>query len=331
MNMITPGSRQFIVGLDVGGTKIQSAIAGLDGQVTSQVIEPMDSRDPQTVVESICRAIDANLAQAGLCADQLAIGQAGVPGQIEDGVVKYAVNLNLTAFPLAKELSQVYHIPFEIENDVRTAAMGAFAYYSMNYSLANLAYLSIGTGIAAGIVLGGQVYRGSNGMAGEIGHSIFDLDGPECRCGMHGCLETLSAGPALAAQAQQAIRAGEHTCLADLAVVESSAIYAAFRAGDALATRIVRQANRYLAQAVEWLMMAYDVDLLVLGGGVTHEGDSFLETLWQELDLIRAQSTFAQQMLDRSKIVLFPASLNAGISGSIAIAQACLVPLHSAG
>ena len=324
MNAQIDHHSRFIVGLDVGGTKVEVAIADLQGEIVTQIVRPMVSNDSGLVVKSIATAIDAALQQARFRPDQLVAGQAGVPGQIENGLVKYAVNLNLNNFPLAEALSELYGIPFSLENDVRTAAMGAFSFYSHKSSINNLAYLSIGTGIAAGIILDGCIYRGANGAAGEIGHTIFDLDGPECRCGMHGCLEALAAGPAMAAQAQEAIRNGEETTLRQVETVDSSSIYAAHRENDPVAARIVHTTSRYLAQAVEWLVMAYDVDLLVLGGGVTHEGDGFLLPLWQELECIRDGSEFARRMLTESKIVLFPTGLNAGVLGSIALAKSLL-------
>jgi glucokinase len=316
--------QNYLIGLDVGGTKIETAVAKASGELLGREVTAIDVSSPQQVVHSMVAAIEQALEANGLDKFQVAAAGAGVPGQIESGNVRLAVNLNLENYPLAQALSAPLGFPFFLENDVRIAALGAFDHYSRQESLSNLAFLSIGTGIGAGLVLDGRVYRGSNGLAGEIGHTIFDPDGPQCKCGMRGCLEALAAGPALALQAQQAVQAGEQSILRNFPTLDSRAVYQAFRQEDPLAVRIVRQASAYLAQAIQWIVMAYDVDKVVLGGGVSHDGPAFLLPVLEELALLRAHSSLARQQLTEQKIALFPLDLNAGLLGAVALAKASL-------
>jgi glucokinase len=316
----------YLIGLDIGGTKIETALATASGDVLGREVTAIDVSSPQQVVQSVVIAIQQALEANGIEELQVAAAGAGVPGQIESGNVRLAVNLNLENYPLAQALSAQLGFPFYLENDVRVAALGAFDHYSHQENLSNLAFLSIGTGIGAGLILGGRVYRGSNGLAGEIGHTIFDPDGPQCKCGMRGCLEALASGPALALQAQQAVQAGEVSILSSFPSLDSRAVYQAFRQEDPLARRLVRQASAYLAQAIQWIVMAYDVDKVVLGGGVSHDGQAFLQPVLDELALLRAHSSLARQQLTEQKIALFPPDLNAGLLGAVALAKMSLRP-----
>jgi glucokinase len=317
-------SQSYLIGLDIGGTKIETAVATASGEVLGREVTAIDVSSPQQVVHSVVAAIGQAMEANGLDKFQVAAAGAGVPGQIESGSVRLAVNLNLENYPLSQALSAQLGFPFFLENDVRIAALGAFDHYSHQENLSNLAFLSIGTGIGAGLVLDGRVYRGSNGLAGEIGHTIFDPDGPQCKCGMRGCLEALAAGPALALQAQQAVQAGEQSILRNFPTLDSRAVYQAFRQEDPLAVRIVRRASAYLAQAIQWIVMAYDVDKVVLGGGVSHDGPAFLQPVLEQLALLRAPSSLARQQLTEQKIALFPPDLNAGLLGAVALAKASL-------
>jgi glucokinase len=317
--------QSYLIGLDIGGTKIETAVAKVSGDVLGREVTAIDVSSPQQVVRSVVIAIEQALEANGLDKFQVAAAGAGVPGQIESGNVRLAVNLNLENYPLAQALTAQLGFPFFLENDVRIAALGAFAHYARLEDLSNLAFLSIGTGIGAGLILDGRVYRGSNGLAGEIGHTIFDPNGPLCKCGMRGCLEALAAGPALALQAQQAVQAGELSILSSFPTLDSRAVYQAFRRDDPLAGRLVRQASAYLAQAIQWIVMAYDVDKVVLGGGVSHDGPAFLQPVLEELALLRAHSSLARQQLTEQKIALFPPDLNAGLLGAVALAKVSLL------
>ncbi len=317
-------SESYLIGLDVGGTKIETAVAKASGELLGREVTAIDVSAPLRVVDSVVAAIEQALEANGLDKFQVAAAGAGVPGQIESGSVRLAVNLNLENYPLSQALSAQLGFPFFLENDVRIAALGAFDHYSHLENLSSLAFLSVGTGIGAGLILDGRVYRGSNGLAGEIGHTIFDPDGPQCKCGMRGCLEAMASGPALALQAQQAVQAGEESILRGFPTLDSRAVYQAFRQEDPLAVRIVRRASAYLAQAIQWIVMAYDVDKVVLGGGVSHDGPAFLQPVLEELALLRAHSSLARQQLTEQKIALFPPDLNAGLLGAVALAKASL-------
>jgi glucokinase len=312
---------QYLIGLDVGGTKIEAIAVDEDQNILSHLTLPTDASSQSGAANSIREAIDAILATLEDGAEYVGAIGLGVPGQIRNGVVELAVNLNMKSFPLGEVLFSEFSIPVVLENDVRAAALGAYQYFAHREPIKNLAYLSIGTGIAAGVIIEGKLYKGSNGMAGEIGHLMIEPDGPRCNCGSYGCLEAMAAGPAYVAQAERLLQSGQPSLLRDFDLLTAQVIYQAAQKNDPLARQIVQKNSGYLSRAIQLLIMAYDVEKVVLGGGVSHDGDSFLMPILAELAGLRAHSELANIMLAESKITLMPNTYNAGLWGAINLAR----------
>lgn len=311
----------YLIGLDVGGTKVEAIAVNQNLEIMASARLLMDASSEAQAVESIAAAIQAVQDQLPSAAGKLLAIGAGVPGQVQGGEVKLAVNLNMRSYPLGSELFARFRAPFIMENDVRTAALGAFYHLRQSHAIESLAYLSVGTGIAAGLILNGKLYRGANGMAGEIGHMVFEPGGPRCNCGAYGCLEALASGPALAQQASLALQSGRKSSLAGVQPITSEAVYRAAEEGDPLAIEIIQKGGAHLARAVHWLVMAYDVEKIVIGGGVSHAGGAFLAPIQTELAQLRTQSGLARSLLPAEKILLLPVTYNAGGWGAIALAR----------
>ncbi|HEY1012446.1 MAG TPA: ROK family protein, partial [Herpetosiphonaceae bacterium] len=197
-------SPSYVVGVDVGGTKIATLLVDQRRQVCGHLTVATDLTSPQHTLTCIIDAIRATLRQGNVEPERLRAIGLGIPGQVvpTTGVVKLAVNLGWDAMPVGALINAAFGVPCVLENDVRAAAWGLYRMGHVD-DAQSLAYVSIGTGIAAGLVLDGRVYRGWSGMAGEIGHSCVDPSGPRCACGQHGCLEAMAAGPAIAALAAE--------------------------------------------------------------------------------------------------------------------------------
>jgi glucokinase len=306
------------VGLDIGGTKTAVLIVDEAGQALGEFVQPTDVATPERLVAGVVAAVDRALTTAGATRPALLAAGVGVPGQVDPqtGTVSMAVNLNLRRpYPLRDALQTALGVPVTLENDVRTAAWGAYHRANNARPIASLAYLSIGTGIAAGLVLGGRLYRGAAGMAGEIGHIPVDPSGPRCVCGSYGCLEVFAAGPAIAAYAAGKLSAPDGSALS------TGQIYDLAARGDPAAGHIVSRAASYLARAVYLLVMAYDVEQVALGGGVTRAGEAFERPLRQALSALRADSPLAAAMLPDEKIVVVPADFNAGVVGAVYLTE----------
>jgi glucokinase len=313
-----------LLGLDIGGTKTAVLLVDRSFQLLGQVIRPTVISSPEALVAAVLAAIHETLVQAGVLATQIGGAGIAVPGLVDSrqGIVELAFNLNLASYPLGPILAGHLQTPCKLENDVRSAALGAYRYVNRQESLQHLAYLSIGTGISAGVVLGGRLYKGAQGMAGEIGHVIFEPDGPICGCGQAGCLEAVASGSAIARMArEQMTQPGQGLSVDGLpsgdAAMTAKAVFEATRQGDPIAAGIIQQVSRYLARAIQLLIMAYDVEKVVLGGGVTQAGPALLDPLLVELAGLRSQSALATAMLSDDKISLLPAGYNAGAWGAI--------------
>jgi predicted NBD/HSP70 family sugar kinase len=252
----------MFVGLDIGGTK--TAVLVVDQDLTFQARHQAQTQtaSPALFVEGITAAIEHALHLAGAGPGQLMAIGAGLPGRVipETGAVQTAVNLNLDAFPFGPVLSAQFDVPVILENDVRTAALGTYDQLCAQENIKQLAYLSIGTGISAGFILHGCLYRGCAGMAGEIGH-----------------------------------------------------------------VSVIQKASQFLARAVQLLIMLYDVEQLVLGGGVARAGAAFLDPINAALAHIRAESHLAQEMLPQSKVMLLPPASDAPTWGAVKLAVQAIV------
>lgn len=310
-------------GVDVGGTKIAAIIADTSGRLLSRVVRPTPVSSPESTLSSIADAVRSCADEAGLPISRIAAVGIGIPGRVDrrTGLVQQAVNLGWEEVPAGSRLSNMLGVPCVLENDVSLAAIGLQRQPDQSQGSArSLAYISVGTGIAAGFVLKGELYRGAHGMAGEIGHAILDPRGPLCACGAHGCLESFAAGPAIARMAREAIMWGAHTSISSERL-DAEAVYKAADGGDALAYSIARKVGSYLAQAIQQVIMHYDIERVIIGGGVSRAGTAFLHPILQALEVYRCQSDFQREMIRPGMITLLDPTYDAGAWGGIALAS----------
>lgn len=305
------------VGLDIGGTKTAVLIVSEGGDVLARAAAPTITASSAAFLAGVIALIEEAMARVTAAPMVRAIG-LGIPGQVEpeNGIVRRAVNLNLDAYPLARRLSARFDCPALMENDVRTAAIGAYDHLRRTEPVGDIAYVGIGTGISAGLILNGRLHRGAHGMAGEIGHVIVAPEGERCKCGARGCLETIVSGPAIARQGAAFLPSPVHP----------GAVYEAANRGDPRAEALVGRVSAQLARAIQWLIMTYDVEKVVLGGGVTRAGAAFFNPIMEALAHMRRESPLARAMLPATKVVLLPSDYNAGLWGAIRLARQAVSP-----
>jgi glucokinase len=315
---LAPTDKAVYLGLDIGGTKTAILIVDAELHPLSRITRPTEISHPDEMVAAILQGVEEASAMAGVDPTDIVATGAAVPGLVipESGIAALAVNLNLEDFPLGPVLAAELGSPCFLENDVRLAALGAYRLARQSESIRHLAYLSIGTGIAAGLVLNGQLYRGAHGMAGEIGHIVVEANGYLCGCGLQGCLEAMAAGPAVARLARELM--GSRSDPADL---DGATVYAAAGRGDPLAKEAIQRISFYQAKAIQFLAMAYDADKIILGGGVTKAGPVFMDPVLSSLQSIRESSPLARTMINPDKISLLPPDYNAGTWGAVSLAQ----------
>jgi glucokinase len=326
--------KPFVVGVDVGGTKIAAGVVDANGQVSGRVKVPTDTRQPEMTLQSIRGAITATLHEAGVSPSQISGVGLGIPGKVDtvNGISLLAVNLGWRAIPVKLRLEEALGLPCFIENDVSVAAQGE-SLYGAGKGLENFIYLSLGTGVAARMILNSQLYRGSNGLAGEIGHTIFVPSGPQCSCGARGCLEALVSGPALARLAQEEIQTGKSTILRDGQLHEpqlaAEHVFAAAIQGDNVAEQILARAGTHLAYAIYLLAMVFDPQAVVLGGGLAQTGGPFIAAIRSGVVSWLEQSPIFREILSTESLLLSSLKLDAGILGAAALVSTRLKTAES--
>ncbi|MBN2549472.1 MAG: ROK family protein [Anaerolineales bacterium] len=322
MSISAVSSREFYVGVDVGGSKVAVLVSDDQGREQGRYVAPTRLDSSRGTLEGIVDAIHTALrvAQADL-EDVAAIG-LGIPGRVEpeEGIVHLAVNLSWQNMPVGQILQEALGTPCWLENDVRAAALG-LQRHPLYAQVQNLAYISIGTGISAGLILNGRLYRGAHGMAGEIGHMMMLRDGPRCQCGSRGCLEALASGPAIARRGEAILQTGVKTILSEWKPVTTRSVFQAAEAGDAIAQAILQEVGRYLGQALQQMVMAYDVEHIVLGGGVASAGASLLDYVLTDIKHQREASSLAKEMLQPEMFHMQPQNYEAGLWGAVVLAE----------
>jgi glucokinase len=317
---LTAGTAPLRVGVDIGGSKIAVLVVSPDDQVLARRSVHAASAEPDEAIAQIASVIREAVAEAEATIEDVSAVGIGVPGRVDTatGDVAFAVNLGWQHLPLGRRLEAVLGVPCRVENDVRAAAVGL--HRDGRYSrVDDLIFLGIGTGISAGVVLDGRLHRGVRGLAGEIGHVVLDPDGAPCACGLRGCFETIAAGAGISRAARAAIEAGEQTSLAALAEPTATDVFAAAAAGDPVAGRLVAAAAEAIARIVHELVLAYDVELVVIGGGISRAGAPLLERIQAALARIAAPSAFAAELLGETEIRLAAPDHDIGTWGAIAL------------
>ncbi|QIG38436.1 ROK family protein [Microbacterium sp. 4R-513] len=300
------------VGLDMGGTKTDAVVVDADGAVAARV-RLATGWGGEEIVRTAVAAVHAVATDAAIALEEIESVGIGIPGQIEAGTgrVSHAVNLGVEELDLAAAVAPMVGMPVRVENDVKAAAFGAYALRGSAHGLdlrhGSMAYLNLGTGIAAGIVADGELWRGARGTAGEVGHISVDPHGPLCRCGQRGCIEALAGGGAIA---ERWGRPGQ------LPVRD---VFDAADAGDPEAKSLRVGLARGVAAAVRILVLTADVDVVVLGGGVTALGDRLMTDVSAELAASAEASPFMRSLRLDERVELLPTGSPAAALGAALI------------
>jgi len=317
----------YVIGIDFGATHLNLLLADLSARILQELeIEFNIQTGPDAGIAEADRRVRELLDRAGLALeDILAIGM-GVPGPIvsEAGMVLAPpIMPGWDRFPIRDTLEKLWGVPVSLNNDAELGALGEWA-AGAGRGEANLAYIKVGTGIGAGLLLDGHIYRGVTGSAGEIGHLTIDENGPICTCGNHGCLEAIAGGRAIALQAQEVVRKGKRTQMADVKPVESLSareVAAAASRGDLPAQQILAKAGTHIGIAIAGLINLFNPSMIVVGGGVARTGDLLLEPMRQA---VQTRSMPASARVVR----ITTAMLGKRSSGMGAVIQALTIALH---
>jgi len=276
-----------ILTVDLGGTKIATALISDGYQIIGrQYAATVADEGPDAVVRRMLNVINATLASAEVDCPSfstVALASAGII-DVKEGIVTASPSLpGWHNIPLREMVERETGLECFLINDA-TAAVAAEHQLGVGKGLRNLLYVTVSTGIGGGIIVDGNLYSGTSGCAGEVGHMIIEANGPPCNCGNAGCLESLASGGAVAREARRRIASGENSLVLELAEGEpqnitAETVSAAAERGDSLSLEIISQTATYLGIGMANLVNIFNPEMIIIGGGLSKMGDMLFDPL----------------------------------------------------
>ncbi|HXI18043.1 MAG TPA: ROK family protein [Chloroflexota bacterium] len=290
--------KRIVAGVDIGGTNQTVAVAAADGRILDKCrLHSASGATAAELVTGVTAALDDLLSSTGAPLSRIGVGFGG-PVDFERGAILTSHHVAAwDSYPLVEQLSTRFGVPVILDNDANAGALGE-ARFGAGMGHPHLIYLNIGTGIGAGLVLNGSIYRGGNGLAGEIGHITVNAspDARLCPCGKRGCLEAYASGRSIGERAGQ----------------PGQEVMAAARRGDLPSLAIIQEAAAYLGLALAGVTNTLDPSAIVIGGGVSEVGEILLAPL---------RVTLRAHLIPGMPVPLvLPAALgyDAGVTGAVA-------------
>jgi glucokinase len=316
-------AEQHYIGLDVGRT-IRGALVRLDGSILQQHRTVSEVNDPRVFVGQLTDVIKA--LRSGDYGDRAAgvgIGWAGLINQRAQRVEASPNLVDVSSYDLHAELERATDLPIIIDNDANVAAYGEWRCGAARGS-EDVFFVTVGTGIGAGLILGGQLQRGSRGFAGEFGHFKVVRNGLECGCGGTGCLETVASGPNIVRRVREQLFSDPSFSVSQLArdmegTLTAERVVRAATETDVLAAQVLKETGSMLGTAIASIINLLNVEVVVLGGGLMSAGELILEPIRQA-----AQQATVLQAFQCVRIVPAQLGQDAGIIGAAFLARDAL-------
>lgn len=318
------GKLGLVAGVDIGATSIDLAVADLSCRIFVRYSEPASVREgPIKILGRVCVLLEKLIAENGFSPeDVLGIG-IGIPGPVDftrGMVISPPIMPGWDKYPVIQTVSQWFPTAnIVVDNDVNVMALGEI-HDGNGKGIENLIFVKIGTGIGAGIICNGEIYRGASGCAGDVGHISVNKSGPMCHCGNRGCLESLAGGPAMAERALMAAQAGKSPILMKHYAAHNDQLTAedigqAAREGDQLSIEIIRESGQMVGDVLASLVNFYNPQMIVIGGGVSNLGNLLLSSIRQAV--LSRSLPLATRNLD---IVFSGTGPDAGVIGAVNLA-----------
>jgi glucokinase len=306
------------IGVDLGGTKMLLGVLDSDSKTVWESREGSAGEGESELVELLVREVEeARSARAGV----ETIGM-GIPATIdhEKGLALAAVNLPIEDLPIRDIVVERTGLPTFVDNDANVAAL-AEHHFGAARGTQNAVMLTIGTGIGGGLILGGEIYRGSTGAGAELGHMAIQMDGPGCQgnCPNRGCVEAFASGTALGREGQAAAESKPDSALGRLLAageeIDGKAVTVAAQAGDQTAIEVFDLVGSRLGVALASYANIFEPEVIVIGGGVIAAGDLLLDPARRELE------ARALRPMNRTPVVSAELGEDAGMIGAAAMAR----------
>ena len=315
----------YYVGIDLGGTNIKAGIVTEEGKMLNkQSIKTHAERPMEEIIKDMGELTLKVIEEAGLkVADVTAIG-IGSPGTPDNkaGALVYANNLPFNMAPMRRLIREVVDLPVYIDNDANCAGM-AEAVAGAAKGIKDSVTITLGTGIGAGVIIGGRIYSGFNQAGSEFGHTVLVSGGLQCSCGRKGCFEKYGSASALVRMTKEAAEANPDSelnkVIEEEGKINAKIAFIAMRRGDKVATQVIDEYTDYLADGLANAINTFMPEVLVVGGGVCNEGDPLLVPL-QEKTMSRP---YFGPGVRKTQIKLAEMGNDAGIVGAAMMGKAC--------
>ncbi len=322
-------SSGFLIGLDIGGTVLRLALANTEGELVLKKRSALYREPGENILDALYRAIDS-LLDGTPRSKLLGIG-AAVAGPVDRTLGEVVNPPHLEQgkrIPLKAAFEERFEVPVVLENDANAAALAEHR-RGAGIGVGDMVYMTVSTGIGGGLILGGSLYRGALGGAGEVGHIVLVPDGLPCDCGSRGCLETVASGTAIAREAVVRLHEGKESLLLNLASgaiesINAEMIHEAALQGDSLSQEVIRDAAYFLGLGLASIVNIFNPALIVLGGGVTNMGDMLLKPATK---LARERSMPLASGAVRFKLSHF--GDDAGLVGALILMEEELAPVSA--
>ena len=276
--------KKYVVGVDLGGTKIYTALVDLDGNMVKEITVKTEAhKGDKAVLEKLISTIDTVLE--GIDINEVKAIGVGSPGplDVKKGLIVYTPNLPFKNFNIVQPIKEKYNIPTYLDNDANAATLGEFMFGEGKGST-NMVYVTVSTGIGGGAIINGNLFRGSTANALEIGHTTVMKGGPRCGCGNTGCSEAVASGTAIMKRGREAVESKVETSLKNYDEVTAKEVFTEAEKGDKVSQDILNDALSYLGITIANIANSFDPDKIVMGGGVSQAGNIVFEKImrWKE-------------------------------------------------
>ncbi|HHU92333.1 MAG TPA: ROK family glucokinase [Halanaerobiaceae bacterium] len=315
--------KDYFIGVDLGGTKILTALSNEQGDILNQVYIPTEAEKGQDyVIDNIIKSIDSLLEEENIGREDIKRIGIGSPGplNIREGLIYEAPNLNWKNVPIGRILEERTGIKVNLENDANAAALGE-KYFGAGKDVDNMIYITVSTGIGGGIIIDNKLLHGVKDTAGEIGHMVIMVDGPLCGCGNRGCFEAVASGTAISKKARELAASKPDSLLyklveGELAKIDGKILAEAAEKGDELALKIWDEEAYHLGIGIANLLNIFNPEAIILGGGVMKSLDLFKDKMMETLKEYAFASAYNSVEIRKAAL-----GSEVGAKGAIAVAM----------
>lgn len=310
---------KYYIGIDLGGTNIVAGVVNENYEIVSKASTKTNlPRSGEEIAADMSAMSEQAVKEAGITMNDVEWIGVGTPGSVnaEEGVVQYSNNLGFKNTPLAKYINAKLNKKVFVENDANAAAYGEYVAGAAKGAKTAVC-ITLGTGVGGGIIIDGKIYSGANYAAGEIGHTVLDVNGPMCTCGRRGCFEVFSSATGLIRMTKEAMDKDPKSIMHEITKerngkVSARTSFEAMRAGDKSAKEVVDTYIKYLAAGITNTINIFQPDILCIGGGVSHEGAPLLDPVKE----IVKREVYTRDSDKNTEIVTAKLGNDAGIIGA---------------